>query len=139
MIYLVKHSHQHLILSAEAEQDCPSLHKRHCFQFPYLFSPIVFMQSAAAPLLLLALLLFKAPEVFTLRTLLALEGFGTRSHQPDIQEQPYMSTSERKLFLEAIHIMFSPSRDPFFRRKHYLRPNTYFFRGYTICLKGYSH
>ena len=50
------------------------------------------MQSAAAPLVLLALLLFKAPEELTLRSLLALEGFGVRSHQPgNIQGLTYIS------------------------------------------------
>lgn len=38
------------------------------------------MQSAGAPLLLYALLLFKVPEVLTLRTLFAFDGFAARSH-----------------------------------------------------------
>jgi hypothetical protein len=38
-------------------------------------------QAAASPLPLFALLLFKAPEGLMLRTLLALEGLGERSHQ----------------------------------------------------------
>ena len=38
-----------------------------------------FSQSGATPLALIALLLFREPSVFTLRTLLALLGFGERS------------------------------------------------------------
>lgn len=38
-------------------------------------------QAAASPYPLFALLLFKAPEGFTLRTLLAFHGLGDRSHQ----------------------------------------------------------
>lgn len=40
-----------------------------------------FSQSGAKPLLLLALLLLFAPVGLTLYTLLALDGFGDRSHQ----------------------------------------------------------
>jgi hypothetical protein len=40
-----------------------------------------YTQSGATPLALFALLLLRAPLVFTLRTLLALPLFGVRSHQ----------------------------------------------------------
>lgn len=46
-------------------------------------------QSGATPRALLALLLFKLPSVFTLRTLLELDTLGERSHQLRLQPLPY--------------------------------------------------
>ena len=42
-------------------------------------NPAYFSQSGATPLALIALLLFNEPSVFTLRALLAFDGFGDRS------------------------------------------------------------
>ena len=81
----------HGLFSALRGQDDDSLCERTPFGFRLLVSGISHSRGTA-PFALFALLLFRAPEVFTLRALLAFVGLTEDSHQFAAEPLEHKST-----------------------------------------------